>query len=211
VNYNGLKVYHYPSRLEEEVKARINEKSTVIARDAFGPQMKFEDVREHVTGNSIETLLINESAFSSYRKYNLKESTVLHNVGAAVMRSEQGKGIYRMLNETAIESELNKNCKTFLTGRTQNPSVYASIRKIKSVKSVYPSKEKPPDYILDVKEEISKLFGKRVDDNFKIDGVYGKCLYNYKPKCRDEIVNKMFYDLLNHEKGDALLIIAEIR
>ena len=193
------------------MKCRINEKSAVIARDAFGPQMEFEDVRNHVTGNTIETLLMTESAFSSYRNYHLNDFKILHNIGAAVLRSEQGKGIYRALNEAAIESELNDSDRLFLTGRTQNPSVYASIRKIKSVKSVYPSKEKPPDYILDVKEELSKLLNKRVDEKFRIEGIYGKCLYNYKPTCRDDNVNKMFYNLLNHQRGDALLIVAEIR
>jgi hypothetical protein len=46
-------MYRYPYLLKKEVKDRINEKSTVIAKDAFGPQMESEDVREHVTGNSI--------------------------------------------------------------------------------------------------------------------------------------------------------------
>ena len=216
MNYNGLQKYHCPLSLEKKVRNQIVDSLTPVAIDAFGTDMTREDVENHVI--PVSTLLVSRNSeevkgFSAYKTFNFEDYAIVYGVGASVLRSEQGKGLYRRFNEEGIKVELRKNAsnKFYFAARTQNPVIYASLRKMDLIEKVYPNEEKTPHDIEEIAEKIANILGGQIDKNFVMKNAYGKCLYDEVQRYKDEEVNNMFDSLLSYEKGDALLIIGKLK
>lgn len=217
MNYNGLKIekYHCPLSLEKEVINQLVSELTYVATDAFGKPRPKEDVENHVI--PVSTLLIvkreNKTiGFSTSNVYHLGEFALIYGAGTCVLKSEQGNGIYPILIEERLKTELEKvNADDFyFSVRTQNPIIYSSIKKVKRIDEIYPYPEtKIPKDILGVAKKTSRILRCEVNSNLVVENAYDKCLYETVPRCRDEKINNMFDSLLNYER-DGLLIVAKI-
>jgi hypothetical protein len=217
VNYNGLKIekYHCPISLERRVIDRLVSELTYVATDAFGKPRPREDVENHVI--PVSTLLIAKRknkaiGFSTSNVYHLGDFALIYGAGTCVLKSEQGNGIYPMLNEERLKAELEKIKADdfYFSVRTQNPIIYSSIKKVERIDKLYPDPEtKVPKNILVVAKKTSRILGCEVKDNLVVENAYDSCLYGKIPRCRDEKINNMFDSLLNYER-DALLIVAKI-
>jgi hypothetical protein len=214
VNYNGLEKHCCPSSLERGVINRLVEELTPVARNAFGMPITKEDVKNHVI--PVDTLFItsqegNVKGFSSYKTYSFEDYSVIYGSGACVLRSEQGKGLYRRFNEEGIRTETDKHKakKFYFAARTQNPVIYATIGRI--LNRIYLNEEESPDDICEIARKMAHILGGEIDKEFVMRNAYGSCLYDVIPRYKDEKVNNMFDRLLRYEKGDALLIVGKLK
>lgn len=198
------------------MKDQLIKELTYIATDAFGKPRPKEDVENHII--PVSTLLIAKRenktiGFSTSNIYHLGDFALIYGAGTCVLKSEQGNGIYSMLNEERLKTELEKIKADdfYFSVRTQNPIVYSSIKKIERIDKIYPCPETEiPKDILDVAKKTSRILRCEINNNLVVENAYESCLYERVPRCRDEKINNMFDSLLNYERN-ALLIIAEIR
>lgn len=214
MNLFGLERHYCPLSLKKEVIDQIVESLTPVARNAFGMSITKEDVRNHVI--PVDTLLIASQegkvkGFSSYKTYQFEDYAVIYGAGACILRSEQGKGLYRFFNNEGIKTELSKNKanKFYFAARTQNPVIYATVNKI--LDCIYPNDEETPNDICVVARKMAHILGGEIDKDFVMRNAYDSCLYDEIQRYKDEKVNNMFDRLLRYENGDALLIVGKLK
>lgn len=217
MNYNGLEIekHHCPISLDKEARDRIVDELTHVASDAFGKPRPRDDVEKHVL--PVSTLLIAKRknkaiGFSTSNNYHLGDFALIYGAGTCVLKSEQGNGIYPMLNEERLKTELEKIKADdfYFSVRTQNPIIYSSIGKVERISELYPKpEEKTPKEILKIAKRISRVLGCEINDGMVVKNAYDSCLYEKVPRCKDEKINDMFDALLNYNR-DGLLIVGKI-
>jgi hypothetical protein len=178
---------------EESIPALV-----AVARNAFGTEVTYEDVKAHVHGDLLY-LIRDRDELIGFSSYNTREEE-LYLSGIVIRRDRHRKGIFHEVNALAIRETLPR----YLVMRTQNPVVYAGAKKL--ARSIYPDGCGVPEHILRVARRYG---GHRMDDDLVIRGCYGASLYDYIP----EHSAKRFFDdvlKLDYERGDSIIIVGEL-
>lgn len=161
-----------------------------VARDGFGKDMSLNDIIDHIVPNSVVFVAYRDGVAVGFATSNYEQNN-LYLVGAVIYRSEQNKGLYRLLTLLRLEDGLRDNIFS-VTTRTQNPHVERGITW---------ALEK-----LSYKRGISGYEIRRE----KLDNVYEGMLTSDKPLTSDSVTNEI-YSNLDYERGDAYFITFNLR
>lgn len=173
-----------------------------VVRRAFGREMDFEDVYNHVT-HPQEVFLLRDNlgkliAMRSHNRVIFSGLPSLVLEGAAIDPEYHGRGVYQILL-----SEIDKRGRIMFL-RTQNPRVYAAFSRF--CDTVYPNERETPEAIAALLKAFSEYLRCKTDENFVVKGQYGHMLYGNEPSHKDlsDFFNKKLgMDLSN---GDAVLL-----
>ena len=170
---------------------------------AFGRNLEFNDIYQHVTSPE-QVFLLNHRdkiiAMGSYNKRNFVGNDCLIVEGIAVVPEMQGRGIFKEITDAARHGE------QIICLRTQNPRMYGALQKY--CDTVFPGDEKAPYNIEKIRDEFAKYLNCKIDENGIIKGYYGGLFYGIKPT--HQKVDPLFQKLgVNLENGDGLLVIGE--
>jgi hypothetical protein len=156
-----------------------------VAKDAFGPFMSESEVEKVVIPNNLLWIASRDNTVVGFTASSYKHDTI-YLAAAAIVISEQRKGLYHTFNRLRIEDGLNKNFSIFTT-RTQNPNVERGIT-----------------HALEVLKSEHLISGYKIKHDI-IPGVYGRTLTRTVPRSYNEDINQTF-SVLNYERGDAFYI-----
>jgi len=134
------------------------------------------------------------------RFFKNNRSTIVE--GIAILPEFQGKGIFRsMIGQVRCGNE-------YLCLRTQNPRMYRALSNF--CENIYPNGRDTPEHIITIREEFAKSLNCNIDGNGVVKGYYGGLFYGIEP--HHNKVDSLFRELgINLNKGDALLVIGEIK
>lgn len=122
--------------------------------------------------------------------------------GIAMLPEVQGKGIFKLLTEQALNSE------KIVCLRTQNPRMYRALEKF--CKKVFPNKGKTPNNLKLALKEFAKYTNSELDEKGVVRGYYGGLFYGKEPTHCE--ISKFFKEDLkmNLSRGDAVLVAGVI-
>ena len=173
-----------------------------VVRRAFGRDLEFEDIYNHVTLPQEVCLLRKDGHIVAMRSHNRKvlsgiPSLVLE--GAAIDPSLHGNGIYGRLLAEIHRGE------SAICLRTQNPRVYAGLERYCT--AVYPGEDEMPSAIREIQKALASDFGCEMDENGVVRGHYGHLFYGEEPF--HERVSPFFKERLGMDlhRGDAVLVV----
>ena len=163
-----------------------------ISRDSFAPVISDEEVKNLIIGNSL--LLVAYNADSMQRvgfAASYYEKNACYFSSSAIMKTEQGNGLYHMFNRLRIRDGLGNGFNTF-TVTTQNPKVEKGIA-----------------------SAMNSFLEEGVIDGYSVQrdsirGYYGRMLTTEVPRSSDECINRPF-SYLNYERGDAFYLSFSVR
>jgi hypothetical protein len=164
-----------------------------VAKEGFGPTMPEEEVREVVFPNTVLFVAYKNGNTIGFEAsdYSTHQKDELYVAATAVIKVEQGKGLFTILNKLAIQDGLDEGF-TNITTRTQNPNIDRSI--IRTLD-------------LFIKErQISEYSINRT----MIEGKYGRMLTTERQFSNDESMNKI-YEKLVPKRGDAYFITYAVK
>lgn len=180
------------SDLPEDLPSNISE----CVQEAFGGTIGDEDAKEHMLGDQV---LVAKEDIDTSRVVGFSSTSILapsekfsdpelaphrgaYFGGAAIRATDQGRGIYHVLNRHRLHFVLNENV-DFIFTQTQNPRVEEAIHT--DLLRI------GPELGLEVRhlERIKKI------------GAYGAMLTSKQPYAR-----LLKYDELDYERGDAFIL-----
>ena len=163
-----------------------------ISRDSFAPVISDEEVKNLIIGNSL--LLVAYNAENMQRvgfAASYYEKNACYFSSSAIMKTEQGNGLYYIFNRLRIRDGIGNGFNTF-TVTTQNPKV-----------------EKGIASAMNSFLEEGFIDGYSVQRD-PIRGYYGRMLTTEVPRSSDERINRPF-SYLNYGRGDAFYISFLVR
>ena len=163
-----------------------------IAKSSFEPHVPEKNIERMVSGNSM--LLIASKAQTKERigfAGAFYDENEYYFSTAAIIRSEQGNGLYHLFNRLRIRDGINRGFRIF-TVTTQNPRVEHSI-----------------DRAMDSLINDGLILGYAVQRSM-IRGYYGMRITPESQRCSDERVN-MEFSRLRPEKGDAFNVAFSVK
>ena len=160
-----------------------------VAKDAFGPFMSESEVEKVVMPNTLLWIASRDNNVVGFTASSYKHDTI-YLAAAAIVISEQRKGLYHVFNRLRIEDGLNKNFSIFTT-RTQNPNVERGII-----------------HALEILKSEHLISGYTIKHDI-LPSVYGRTLTRIVPKSSNEDINQIF-SVLNYNRGDAFHITFSI-
>lgn len=201
--YNSIET---DQRIFKDIKSHTQLEDIVVrgitscVQSAFEGGVTQEDTLHHMQGDIVTVDIERRSqdilAFSStsfctpnqeFKTDNISDELGCYLAGSTVRKEVQGSGLYKKMNETRIGFALERKLKLVFT-RTQNPRVQSGIE---AVLTNMIDQGKILDYEL-----------KRIH----IPGCYGQMLTKTKP-----IDAKVSFDELDYEKGDAYVLLFNIK
>jgi hypothetical protein len=172
-----------------------------VVRSGFGRNLDFEDIYKHVTAPEEVYLLRNKDilAMASYNTRNFCGFDSLIVEGIALSPKVQGKGVFRLLADQAVDD------KKLIFLRTQNPRMYRALEKYCS--AIYPSTINFSGNNNRFLEEFAHYLGCKIDEKCVVRGYYGGLFYGEEPKHCE--VGRFFKEDLKMDlsKGDAVLAV----
>jgi hypothetical protein len=163
-----------------------------ISRDSFAPVISDEEVKNLIIGNSL--LLVAYNAYNMQRvgfAASYYEKNACYFSSSAIMKTEQGNGLYHIFNRMRIKEGMSNGFNTF-TVTTQNPKVEKGIA---SAMNSF------------LEEGVIAGYSVQRDP---IRGYYGRMLTTEVPRSSDERINRPF-SCLNYGRGDAFYISFSVR
>ncbi len=151
-----------------------------IAQSAFGPEMKEQEIAEHIDEAEVHYIAEYCSDIVGFGFCNIT-GNMLYLSGDAVHKDFQGNGLYISLNIARIVHGLLSGCEN-ISCRTQNPRVEYSIRRALG--------------ILEIDFQMSRELLKKF---------YGRKLSIYEYVCPDDELNQIF-GRLNADAGDGFFL-----
>lgn len=157
-----------------------------LTREGFGTEMPEAEIRRVVLPTTELFFAYRDSKAVGFTAATHKTNEV-YLAAAAIIPSEQGKGLYNIFNRLRIESGIITKGFTNITTRTQNPRVEKGITgTLETLKR---------------ENEISSY----VITHELITGVYGRMLTKDRPLSSNADINRT-YSKLDYEKGDGYFI-----
>jgi hypothetical protein len=186
-----------------------------LARAGFGPGVTEEDVKNHVLMTPTIVYLIEEEGksigFSSYREFEFGSENILYLDGIVVQPSQQGKGLFKKINDI----QLGQEDYTLLATRTQSPVIYRALQKLDRMGKMYPNPEtETPERIRNVLKYVGeeKLGMENISLENSVDrGTYGEGgMYAERPV--HPTITPFFNEQLeiDYLAGDSVLIVGEL-
>ena len=187
-----------------------------VARSGFGSEMDALDILNHtltpdflvgaifVYSDSVE-LEGKLVGFGSFNLFEVEDHRILYRNGNVVHSKLQKKGIGTAIQKYAIQ-EFKP---THICSRTQNPNIYATMKK--DCRELFPNEERTldPDIVKIVAVLEEKLNIKVNRETFIARGLYGHSLYGINPRHNE--YSDLFDKLnLSQEQGDAILLVGRI-
>lgn len=173
-----------------------------VVQDAFGRELDFDDIYEHVT--SPESLYLIEEGnrivgMASYNTIELSGFPSLIVEGVAFSSKFQRKGLFKQVTSHALNGE------SIICLRTQNPRMYRALEKI--CQNVFPrGVEVVPNAIDEIRNDLANYFGSECNKQGVQKGYYGGLFYGIKPE--HNVVSGLFDKLgVQLNEGDALLCV----
>lgn len=179
----------------------VLEEIVELVRAAFGRNLEYKDIYNHLTCPEKVYLLRNEKIISmaSYNQRVLSGIPCLIVEGIAVKPEFQGMGVFKELTNRATNGE------AIICLRTQNPRMYRALEKYCSY--IYPKKEEIPEAIKAIIKDFAHYLGCEATEKGIVKEYYGGLFYGEEPY-HENLSNFFKKDLeMKLEKGDALLAI----
>lgn len=154
-------------------------------RDAFGPSMSAEEIKDHIYPTDHLYLAYKQNRIVGFATAIVKE-TYIDLVGAAIREEAQGSSIYSDFVLKRINLALTKE-KNAIQLRTQNPRVYLGVQRC-----------------LESITNIGLITSFSTQQELR-QGLYGRMLTDKQPYSNDTGIDKLF-SILNYQRGDAFQI-----
>jgi ribosomal protein S18 acetylase RimI-like enzyme len=182
-----------------------------------------EDVRNHLEGADACLCIYDAKCLVGYMLFQLPEHInhydekwnlgyiimppqvkhIVYIAGTLVHPEYQGKGLKAEATRMAMDKFMDR---TYFAGRTQSPIVWSSVTRLASVVYPHPNATKPSSQMLSALDALVAYLKMKSAIE---PGFYGGPLYGQKPLHRNEGIQAWWDSLIDFQRGDALLYIAQ--
>lgn len=154
-------------------------------RDAFGPSMSTEEIKDHIYPTDHLYLAYKQNRIVGFATAIVKEDYI-DLVGAAIREEAQGSSIYSDFVLKRINLALNEK-KNAIQLRTQNPRVYLGVQRC-----------------LESISNLGLIEGYQIQQELRQE-LYSRMLTDKQPYCNIAEIDALF-STLNYQRGDAFQI-----